>query len=118
MPAVNIAAITTVTRIRFYSGQPGISEGTLYTVPANTSAKIVQIVLCNTSASAAAISLSVVPSGNSAGAANRIVSNLSIDGNSIVTLDLSVFMDAGDFLSAIQTISGAITLNISGETYA
>ena len=118
MSAVNITNITTLTRIRLYSGQPGTSEGTLYTVPGNTNTKVVQVILCNTSGSPAAISLSIVPSGGSAGATNRILSNLSIDGNSVVTLDMSVFMDTGDFLSAVQTISGAITLNISGETYA
>jgi hypothetical protein len=118
MSAVNIATITTVNRVRFYVGQPGTSEGTVYTVAASTNAKISQIVLCNTSNSPASLSLSVVPSGGSAGATNRIISGLSLDANSTTTLDMSVFMDTGDFISAIQTVSGAITAYISGETYA
>lgn len=118
MAAINLATVTTVTRVRLYGGQPGTTEGTLYTVPAATNAKVSQIVLCNTSSSPAAISLSAVPSAGTAGAANRILSGLSLAGNSVTTLDMSVFMDTGDFLSGLQTVSGAITVTISGETYA
>ena len=116
--SVNIVTITTLNRIRIYSGQPGITEGTIYTVPASTNAKITEIVLTNTSSAPATVSLSAVPSAGTAGNTNRLLSNLSVDGNSVVIMDMSVFLDTGDFLSAIQATSGAITVTISGETYA
>ena len=116
--AVNIVSITTLNRIRLYSGQPGTSEATLYTVAASTNAKVTEVVITNTSSAAATVSLSAVPSGGSAGAANRLLSGLSVDANSVVIMDMSVFLDTSDFLSAVQTTSGAITLTISGETYA
>ena len=116
--AVNIVTITTLNRIRFYAGQPGTTETTLYTVPASTNAKVTEVILTNTQSSPAVISLSAVPSGGTAGVTNRLLVNLSVSANSIVILDMSVFLDTGDFLSAIQATSGAITLTISGETYA
>lgn len=116
--AVNIVAITTLNRVRLYAGQPSTIEGTLYTVPASTNAKVTEVVLCNTSSSPATISLSAVPSGGSAGNSNRLIAGLSVSANGIVTLDLSVFLATGDFLSALQGTSGAITVTISGETYA
>ena len=116
--AVNIVNIVTLNRVRLYAGQPGTSEGTLYTVPASTNAKVTEVVLANTSSAPATVSLSAVPSGGSAGNSNRLFVNLSVDGNGIVIMDMSVFLDTGDFLSAVQATSGAITLTISGETYA
>src|SRR6266568_712608 len=116
--AVNIVSITTLNRIRMYTGQPGTSEGTLYTVPASTNAKVTEVLIANTSAASASVSLSAVPSGGSAGNTNRLFTALSVDGNAVVIMDMSVFLDTGDFLSAVQTTSSAITLTISGETYA
>lgn len=116
--AVNIVTITTLNRVRLYGGQPGTSEATVYTVPGSTNAKVTEVIIANTAASAATVSLSAVPSGGTAGVANRLFASLSINGNSIVVMDMSVFMDTGDFLSALQGTSGAITLTISGETYA
>ena len=115
---VNIVNIVTLNRVRLYSGQPGTSEGTLYTVPASTDAKVTEVVIANTSAAPATISLSAVPSGGSAGVANRLVAGLSVAANSVTVLDMSVFLTTGDFLSALQGTSGAVTLTISGETYA
>jgi hypothetical protein len=116
--AVNIVTITTLNRVRLYGGQPGTSEGTLYMVPASTNARVTEVVVTNTSASPATISLSAVPSGGSAGAANRLMAGVSIDGNGVTILDMSVYLGTGDFLSAVQGTPGAITLTISGETYA
>ena len=116
--AVNIVTITTLNRVRLYGGQPGTSEATLYTVPASTNAKVTEVIIANTSSSPATVSLSAVPSGGTAGVTNRLFASLSVNGNSIVVMDMSVFLGSGDFLSGIQATSGAITLTISGETYA
>jgi hypothetical protein len=116
--AVNIAAITTLNRARLYAGQPGTSESTVYTVPASTDAKVTEVVITNTSAAPATVSLSAVPTGGTAGNTNRLLAGITLDGSSVVIMDMSVYLTAGDFLSAVQATAGAITLTISGETYA
>jgi hypothetical protein len=104
-----------------YQGQPGTSEAALTlrpfgatAVPSNTKVILKQIILANTSSSSATVSISLVPSGGTAGAANRIVPNVSVSANSVVVIDLSQVMEPGDFLSAVQGTAGAITVNISG----
>lgn len=102
--------------LRLYQGQPGTSEATLYTVPAATTVIVKQVVAANVSAAAATISLSLVPSGGTAGATNRLLGAVSIPANSSLSLDLSQVMTAGDFLSASQGTAAAVTLTISGVT--
>lgn len=116
--AVNIVNIATLNRVRLYQGQPGTSEQTLYTVPASTDAKVAEVVIANTTAGAATVSLSAVASGGTAGVTNRLLHNLSVAANSITVVDLSTYLTTGGFLSAAQGTAGAVTLTISGETYA
>jgi hypothetical protein len=99
---------------RFYIGQPGTTETMLYTVPAGKTVILKDITICNTSSTDATISLSIVPSGSTAGTANRILANLKVTANSIVDITLSQVMNEGDFLSAVQGTAGAITVVISG----
>lgn len=106
---------------RLYQGQPGTTEAALTlrpfnasAVPANTKVIIKQILLTNTANAAATVSISLVLSGGTAGAANRIVPAVSVSANSIVAIDMSQVMEPGDFLSAVQGTAGAITVTISG----
>ncbi len=109
------------TPTRLYQGQPSSVETTATpgilsaAVPSATTWIIKQIVLCNTSTSTAvSISLSVVPTGNTGGSANRIISNYSLAANQTTTFDLSVVMSTGDFLTAVVSISSQVTATISG----
>lgn len=98
-----------------YRGQPGTTESTLYTVPASTTTVITGIVLANTTATDATVSLSVVPSGGTAGAANRILEGVTVSAKSSFFIDgLSLPMATGDFISGLQGTAGAITVTISG----
>lgn len=115
---VNIAAVATITRVRLYQGQPGTAAATVYTVPASTDAKITSIVLANTTGTTATVTLSVVPSGQSAGAANRVLAALAVAPNDTVTVDSPVHMTTGDFLSVLQGTANAVTVTVNGETYA
>lgn len=90
------------------------AEVTYYTVAANKLATIKQILIANTSAAAVTLSLSVVPSGNAAGNANRIVPGTSVPVNSMVALDVMVVLGVGDFISAIASANTALTVTISG----
>lgn len=104
-----------------YQGQPGTDEDALTlrpfgdtSVPANTKVILKQIILANTSSASATVAISLVPSGGTAGAANRIVPDVSVGANSVVTIDLSQVMEPGDFLSAVQGTAEAVTVTISG----
>lgn len=99
---------------KLYTGQPGTTATTLYTAPASTSTIVKNILICNTTASAATITLSFVASGGSAGATNRIMSALEVTANNTVAFDLSGVLATGDFISALQGTSGALTLHITG----
>lgn len=99
---------------KFYTGQPGTTATTLYTAPASTTSIIKNIIICNTTANAATLTVSLVPSGGSAAASNRIMSTLNINANDTVAMDLSGVLATGDFISALQGTSTALTVHITG----
>lgn len=116
--AVNLVNAVTINRILLYQGQPGTSIATVYTVPGATTVKLASIVLCNTTTSSATVTISVVPLGGTAGVANRIASSLSVGANATTVIETPVYMNAGDFIAALQGTASAITVTVSGETYA
>ena len=99
---------------KLYTGQPGTTATTLYTAPSSTTSLIKNIIICNTTSAAATVTLSLVPSGGSAAVTNRIMSALNISANDTVAMDLSGVLSTGDFISALQGTSGALTLHITG----
>jgi hypothetical protein len=76
------------------------------------------MVFCNTTGTAATITVSVVNSGGTAGTTNRVISALTIAPNSVDTFDSVIYLTSGDFIAALQGTTSAITVSISGETYA
>jgi hypothetical protein len=118
MAAVNLATVTTITRIPLYRGQPTTSVTTLYTVPGSTNAKIESIIAANTTTTPATLTLYAVPSGGTAGTTNILVPGVSVPGSSLFLIDTPSYLDAGDFIAGLQGTASALTLLISGETYA
>lgn len=116
--AVNLATITTLNRVRLYEGQPGTAVATVYTVPAATDVAVKTFLLCNTTTTAATVTIYVVPTGGTAGATNTVVAALTVAANQTVTIQADIYMTTGDFLAALQGTAAAITVSISGETYA
>lgn len=90
------------------------SEATYYTVPATKSAIVKNVIVANTSASDRTLSLSIVPSGGSAGNSNRIIPGTNIPAGAVVPFDMTQVMNAGDFISAIASAASSLTLTISG----
>lgn len=90
-------------------------ETTIYTCPTaqTTVTTIKQIVITNTGVSASAISISLVPSGGTAGTGNRIFNTVPLSANETLILDVSQVMNSGDFLSFLTTTSG-VNITISG----
>lgn len=103
---------------RLYTGQPGTTITTLYTVPASTKVIVKQIVVTNVTATAATFSLHLVPNGASATVANAIAITQTVDPYSSQYFDLNQVLDTvGDTIQALIGTTVAITLAISGVTF-
>lgn len=100
------------TMRRLYQGSP-TTETTMYTGPAATSVILKQVVAANTTGTPLTFSLSLVPSGGTAGAANRLAGQLPVGANNSVVLDLFQVLSVGDFLSGLVSAAGVV-LTISG----
>ena len=103
------------------SRQVPAAETVLYgPVPAATYVKLSGSVACNTSGSTATLSLSVVKSGGTAGAANRVLSAwpLTASGTSTHNAKLAelegITLGPGDFLSGLAGTAAAIAITITG----
>lgn len=114
--AVNLLALTTVNRAKLYQGQPGTTDAALYTVPASTDVKLTSIVVCNTTSTAATLTLNVRT--GAVAATSRILSAFSVAANDTVTIETPVAMTAADVLSGLQGTASALTVTVTGETYA
>lgn len=98
------------------SAQVAFGEATVYTVPAQSAAKISTAVLCNTTGSPVTLSVSLVPSGGTAGAANRVVSAYLLAANDSMTIPELVgsFLGAGAFISVNASSGAAVACTITG----
>lgn len=103
---------------RIYIGQPGTAIGTLYTVPASTNTIIKNIMLCNTTAIDATLTIHFVPSAGTAGVTNKVISTYTVKANDTVVIDLSAVLSAGDTVQALQGTASAITTYLSGVEVA
>lgn len=113
------------TEVRLYQGQPSTTEGTIFTAgttftaPNGTVINNVQriiikaINIANTNSSPVTLSASLVPSGGTAGNANRLIPGGLVPANSESVVDTAQVMYPNETLSAIQGTAGAITLTIS-----
>jgi len=99
---------------RLYTGQPAFTAGTLYTASGSTTTILKSITVTNTTATSATFSLSIVPSGESQSASNQIISALPVNGNVTMTFENVGMLNTGDFISALQGTTNAISLHIYG----
>lgn len=90
------------------------SYGTIYTVPASTTAVIKEVVICNTTSGAVTLDLSFVPSGGTAGAANAIFSTLSVSANETKIYSMSSVLAAAGTVQAKASAGTSLTLTVSG----
>jgi hypothetical protein len=107
--------------VKIYAGQPGTSAGTLYTAAQGEQIVIDNVIICNTTGSAAVLTtLDVVPSGGTAGVTHRISGGLSVAANTTVSLAsslavLGIVLEEGDTVNGSQTTSAALTLTVTGR---
>lgn len=86
---------------------------TFYTVPTLTRALVTDIDICNTTAGALTVTVYLVESGGTPGAANTLIPGVTVSPNGMFTWNGLQILNAGDTIQA--TASGAgCTANISG----
>lgn len=86
---------------------------TLYTVPANIQMAIVDIEICNTSATPATFYISLCASGDTAGASNALFYAAPINGNTTVQWTGQQVLTAGGFVAAYASAS-TVTFKVGG----
>lgn len=101
-------------KVLYLTNYPSTSGSVLYTTPNTSSVIVKNIVLTNTTAAEAVISLHVVPVGNTAQASNAILYNFGITARGVSTLDCSIVMTGDTFLYATNGTNNGITVTISG----
>lgn len=96
------------------SGAAGTGTySTLYTVPTAQQMAIVDIEICNTSATPATFYISLVPQGGTAGASNALFYAAPINGNTTVQWTGQQVLTAGGFIAAYASAS-TVTFKIGG----
>jgi len=89
------------------------SYATIYTTPANTSTYLKDMDVCNTTAATVLLSISIVPSAGSPGAANALFFNLPIPGGSTLQWTGTQLMPPGSTLQVKGSTTG-LTITASG----
>ena len=89
------------------------SFGTLYAVPSGRQTAIVDIEICNTSGAPATFTVCLVPSGESAGAANAVFYNAPIPGNTTVQWTGQQVLFTGGSVQA-QASASTVTIKVGG----
>lgn len=95
---------------KLYVGTPGTTSATFYTTPASTNTILKNIVLTNTTATAAIVTINV--------AGKAIVSGYTVQPNDTVVIDLSLVLNATDTITGVQTTASAVNVFLSGVEVA
>lgn len=96
--------------VRVYGpAQPGTSTGVLATVPTSKRWVIKQIVMANTTNTAATITLGL----NGTAAADQVVPEITVQPNTVETLDCSIVLETTETIDGLQGTSAAVTVTIN-----
>lgn len=85
---------------------------TMYTVPANTSAVVSTITICNQSGSNSSVGIAVCPANTSVTTSQYIVNSATVVANDTIFLTVGVTLDATDTIRVI-----ASTANVSFNAF-
>jgi len=91
----------------------GTSYAVIYKVPADTRTYIKGIDICNTTSSPISVYVSLVPTGETAGASNALFYNASVPGSTTVQWTGTQIILQDDTIQVRATASGC-TISISG----
>lgn len=116
---------TTLTGKILTSGQlTATTATTVYTVPASSAVKVATFALTNTTGSAVTVTVSVVPSGGTAGVTNQILTGYSVAAYDVLShkdvlavLD-GAFLDAGAVITVTASTANAVNYLATGAVSA
>ncbi len=109
--------MATVMAARIYQGIPATSEAALFTA---TVPYVITSIHASGDATGGSLSLSVVPSGGTAAAANRIAQAFPVAAAASVDVlpaGSTIAMRPGDFISGLQSAGTHVTLTITADAY-
>ncbi|WP_240371681.1 hypothetical protein [Anoxybacteroides rupiense] len=95
---------------RLYKGTAGTTSSTAYTVPANATTIVKNIVLTNKTGSAATITITI--------AGTEVICGCPVAANDTVVIDLSLVMSATEAIAVQAGTADAINIYISGVEVA
>jgi hypothetical protein len=101
-----------VTLKNAYMAQPGVADTTLYTCPANTSAKVMKCTVTNDTTTAVTISFNKVPSGDAVSPTNLIMNLRPIGDKETYECPevIGQVLDASDLISAIASVADQLSV--------
>ncbi|MCY9591440.1 hypothetical protein [Paenibacillus chitinolyticus] len=99
---------------RLYVNQPGMTVSTAYTVPALTTTIVKNIHIANNTAAVSTVTIHLVPNGQTATNANKIIACYPVKPNDSISVDLSSVLHSGDTIQVSQGTANAISVYISG----
>ena len=91
---------------KLYIGKPSTSIATVYTVPSSTTTILKNIVLVNTTASDAVVTIQA--------GGQDFVSGYTVAAKDTVVIDLSIVLNASDTIRASQVTASAVNVFVSG----
>jgi len=103
-----------VKLVNAYLDQPGIADTTLYTCPANTTAKVLKCTVTNDTTTVVTISFNKRPAAAAVDPANLIMNLKSIGSRETYECPEIVgqVFEATDLLSAIASVADQLTVNL------
>lgn len=122
MAGNNVIVAASISPQVILSQQLATSEAALYTVPAATSVKVAQATLCNITASAVTVYLSIVKTGGTMGdGTHRVIAGYSIAANDTLSLKDYVggaMLGPGDFIAGYAGTASAVDIVLTGTVHA
>jgi hypothetical protein len=122
MAGQNILGAASISPQIIVSQQLGTSDAAVYTVPASTSVKVAQATLCNTTASAVTVYLSLVQTGGTLGdGTHRVISGYSLAANDTLALKDYIggaMLGPGDKIAAYAGTATAADIVVTGTVHA
>jgi hypothetical protein len=106
-------AFNNITPTKLAQAAMTTSYVSLYTVPTSTRTFVKDIIICNTTASAVTVNVSLVPSGGTAGESNSIYYEYSIAAKTTLSWSGVQIMNHNDTIQVKASATGA-TITISG----
>lgn len=102
---------------RLYIGA-ATGGSSVYTLTSNVGSYAIvrSINACNTTGTDATFDLHVVPSGDTAGTANKILSSITVPANDVITSDAIIALEPSDSIYFNQS-GTSITLTVSGVEF-